>query len=433
MKKLIALLAAGLLAGSVYAADFKITGDAYVRGSATRNLGDSNAPGTDAAKNFYDMEFHLFPVIQVDKNTKIVMKFTADFDQVPDKSSSTTWAKDYAAKGQGVSDGPTLTVENLYVSHLFESTGTEVLAGLFTGGTWGTSFGDTEYDAFRVRVNQKVPFGKVIAYLQKNQDSPWSSASFKDEGNEKDDNDGYVVAGLFNIGGINLKPYVGYTHAGANHAYSKRQNDAYNNNTVNLKFAADGKFGIIGFEGEVDYDIARRRGQVNEPASADSDTFGIYGNIYANMMSNVTVGGKFAYASYDKDANKGFAFGDNFDPTLAIDDYMFSNGAAGMTLIQAYADVKVMDPLTVGASFSYYFSNIDGSPATHNVKDDYGRMWNKDTKAWEIDVYGTYDITKYLAYSVAGGYAKVYDLSDGTVKYDAKGAYRIFHKLAVKF
>jgi len=123
----------------VYAADFKITGDAFVRGTATRNLADTNKPGSDAAKNYYDMEFHIFPVIQVDKNTKIVMKLTADFDQVLDKSKSTTWAKDYAAGGQGVSDGPTLTVENLYVSHLFESTGTEVLAGLFTGGTWGTS------------------------------------------------------------------------------------------------------------------------------------------------------------------------------------------------------------------------------------------------------------------------------------------------------
>jgi len=111
MKKLIALLAAGLLTGSVYAADFKITGDAFVRGTATRNLADTNKPGSDAAKNYYDMEFHIFPVIQVDKNTKIVMKLTADFDQVLDKSKSTTWAKDYAAGGQGVSDGPTLTVE----------------------------------------------------------------------------------------------------------------------------------------------------------------------------------------------------------------------------------------------------------------------------------------------------------------------------------
>jgi len=141
MRKLIALVAAGLLTASVasYAADFKITGDYYARGSLSRNLGDDNTGHTDAAKNWYDIEFHLFPVIQVDKNTKIVMKLTADFDQVLDKSKSTTWAKDYAAGGQGVSDGPTLTVENLYVSHLFESTGTEVLAGLFTGGTWGTS------------------------------------------------------------------------------------------------------------------------------------------------------------------------------------------------------------------------------------------------------------------------------------------------------
>jgi len=181
---------------------------------------------------------------------------------------------------------------------------------------------------------------------------------------------------------------------------------------------------------------SRARGNTDPVADAksDYDTFGIYANLYANVMSNVTVGGKFAYASYDKSANKGFDFGDNFDPTLAIDDYMFTKGAAGMTLLQLYTDVKVMEPLTVGATFTYYFSNIDGSVNKHYVLDDYDRKWNKDTNAWEIDVYGTYDITKYLSYSIAGGYAKVYDLyGASTGKYDAKGAYRIHHKLAVKF
>jgi len=89
---------------------------------------------------------------------------------VPDKSSSTTWAKDYAANGQGVSDGPALTLENLYLSHLFESTGTEIVTGLFTGGAWASNFANTQYDAFRVRINQKVPYGTVLAYVQKNKE-----------------------------------------------------------------------------------------------------------------------------------------------------------------------------------------------------------------------------------------------------------------------
>jgi len=77
-----------------------------------------------------------------------------------------------------------------------------------------------------------------------------SGVLFNDEGSEDDDQDGYTVAGIFNVGGVNLKPYVSYTHAGYNHAHSKANLDAYNTNQVNLKFAADGKFGIVGFEGE---------------------------------------------------------------------------------------------------------------------------------------------------------------------------------------
>jgi len=124
---------------------------------------------------------------------------------------------------------------------------------------------------FRVRVNQKVPFGTVIAYLQKNQDSKWSSSNFANEGSEKDDQDAYVVAGIFNVAGVNLKPYVAYTHNGFNHAYRNAldsdhtNDDAYNTNVVNLKFAADGKFGMFGFEGEAEYYNSRARALLAQP------------------------------------------------------------------------------------------------------------------------------------------------------------------------
>jgi len=106
---------------------------------------------------------------------------------------------------------------------------------------------------------------------------------------------------------------------------------------------------------------------------------------------------------------------------------MFTNGSKAMALFQAYTDIKLMDKLTVGTSFSYFSSVVRGSADKHYVTDDFKRRWGKDSDAWEIDVYGTYDITKYLSYSVAGGYAKVYDLYslDGS-KYNASGAYRIF-------
>jgi len=51
-----------------------------------------------------------------------------------------------------------------------------------------------------VRVNQKVPLGTVIAYLQKNQDSKWSSSNFANEGSEKDDSNSYTIAALLNFG-----------------------------------------------------------------------------------------------------------------------------------------------------------------------------------------------------------------------------------------
>jgi hypothetical protein len=334
MKRLIALLAAGLLSASVsaYAADLKITGDAYVRGTATKNLGDDNTGHTDAAKNFYDMEFHIFPVIQIEKNTKIVSKFTVDFDQVPDKSSSTTWAKDYAMKySDGVSDGPALTIENLYISHLFESTGTEIVTGLFTGGAWATNFANTQYDAFRVRVNQKVPYGTVLAYVQKNKEKhAWTdNNTFTDEGSEKDDSNSYTVAALLNIGGVNIKPYIFYTRMGVNKA-SSETGPHFTSDNINIKFASDSKFGIFGFEQDfelthVNNPVVKNSNNINVKGK-DFDIWGFYLNLYAEAIKNVTVGGKFAYASYDKSANSSFEFGDDFYETIAIDDYMFTNG-----------------------------------------------------------------------------------------------------------
>lgn len=419
MKKLIALMAVGLISASAYAADFKITGDAYVRGSTTSNIADNNTSVTEAAKSWYDMEFHIFPVIQVDKSTKIVMKMTADFDTVPDKSKGTTFAAD-----SGKNDKPTLTVENLYLSHMFESTGTEVLAGLFTGGTWGTAFDDTEYDAFRVRVNQKIPFGTLILYTQKDKES--GSDTLKNA--EKNDGDRYVAGAVLKFGNIGVKPVVTYITRGYNKADNETAADV-TAKTYNYKLAVDGKFGMLGFEAEGVYNSVKNSGGTS---GLDYNTYGLYGNVYANI-SNMTAGVKYAYASVTKKGTNTYTFryGDNFDSTLVIDDYMFNEGIKGMSMYQVYGDMKVMDSLTVGLSATLYTSNFDTGESD---KDDYGRFWGKDTKAWEIDASASYAITKNLTYSIGAGYAKVSDLYDaGGAKYDADGAYRLYHKLAVKF
>jgi len=106
---------------------------------------------------------------------------------------------------------------------LFESTGTEIVTGLFTGGAWASNFANTQYDAFRVRINQKVPYGTVLAYVQKNKEKHTfaDNNTFTDEGSEKDDSNSYTIAALLNFGGVNVKPYICYTRMGVNKASSE--------------------------------------------------------------------------------------------------------------------------------------------------------------------------------------------------------------------
>ncbi len=414
-------MAVGLISASAYAAEFKITGDAYVRGSTTSNLADNNTASTEATKSWYDMDFNLYPVIQVDKDTKIVLKLTVDLDTVPDKSPDTNYTDYY------------LNLENLYVSHTFQSTGTEILAGLFTGGTWGTSFGDTEYNAFRVRVNQKTPVGTLLAYLQKDEEK--GSDTEKDQ--EKNDSDRYVVGALLKFGNFGLKPLIGYFVDGYNKEYGATGVSG-EKKTVNIQVAADGKFGMLGFEADFIYN--NFKDVLSGTTKYDYSNYGFYLGAYAELMKGTTVGAKYAFSGFDTYGTsatksiKAVSFGDNFDPTLVVDDYIFGTaGSKGLSMLQVYADSKVSDALSVGASASLYWSNMDSNEYT---TDDYGRFWSKDSKAWEVDLTASYAITKNLTYSVAAGYAKISDLygsSTLTSKYDPSGAYRLFHKLAVKF
>ncbi|ADR19601.1 hypothetical protein [Calditerrivibrio nitroreducens] len=432
MKKLIALMAVGLISASAYAADFKITGDAFVRGSTVANAGNAGTTQTQVAKSWYDMEFHIFPVIQVDKSTKVVMKMTADFDTVPNKTSKTTFAKEYNTD----TNSPSLTIENLYLSHMFESTGTELLAGLFTGGLWGTSFNDTEYNAFRVRVNQKIPYGTLVLYTQKNTEAGSDADIDNDKDKEKNDSDTYVIGANLKFGNISVKPNFSYTTKGNNKEYKSTKAE-YTSKTYDYKLAVDGKFGMIGFEAEGVY-TSNKNAKQDDGELADYNIYGLYGNVYANI-SNITAGVKYVYSSVTKEKGETYAFeyGDNFDSTLVIDDYLFEKGIKGMSMYQIYGDMKVMDPLTVGLSATLYTSNFGKGESVHDTVKGSGflvRNWGEDTKAWEIDASASYAITKNLTYSIGAGYAKISDLynNDGS-KFDADGAYRLYHKLAVKF
>ncbi|KAA0258330.1 hypothetical protein FHQ18_04000 [Deferribacter autotrophicus] len=408
MKKFLVFLALLAFAATSFAVELKLSGNFYVRGSYIKNGSDldgdkkvdlqtSNAPSF----SYFDQDMNLWAKLVVDEDTWVTTRFAIHDEDWKNANENDT--------------DDNIAAERAWLTHKF-ATGTKLDAGLMSGGGWGTAFGNDVGGKYRVKITQALPYGSLVAWVQKNAEKG-KELQYKDA--EKDDSDSYAIGLTFKAGDITIKPLVVYTvdSAGTNNAYVDNSTDG--KKTTSFDIAAMGKFGVIGFEAEFDYDNV----EFDKNYGTDYDVYGIYVNAYT-MIDKVKVGGIFAYGSYDKDAQKGYDFDDDFDLTLVLSDWVGfggGDGLTGMTAYQVYAKAPVMDKLTANASLTYVTSNQEGNSTTTN--------YLEDATAYEVDLGAAYTIKKGLVYSVAFGYAKI-DL-DG--QSDPDPVIRAYHKISLSF
>jgi hypothetical protein len=405
---------------SVFAADVKLSGDFYARGTTVNNqaLADSNK----TQYSYFDYDLNLKAAIVASEQATVFVKLTYD---KPVHTGN-------VPMGNGDAVNPGLAIENAFLSYKF-NTGTTVDVGLMPGNQWGTKFADTEINTMRVKIVQAFsPELAMFLIYQKNVEAgakPNTTTGYLVTANpkdaEKDDSTTYYLAFKLKAGPITVTPLGAYTTMGVNQdLVAAPAGKKYNTTKWTGDIGLAGDFGVIGFEGEYRYDKFKGDGAdaINPALYADSKLWGAYANIFAKV-DTFKVGFIYAYASYDKkttDTANAFSMGDDFNAVIVLDEIdNDGSGLSGVTVYKVYAEA-VFGQITAGAGVAYVKNNRTVDIATIT----------KDATATEIDASVSYAIDAATAYTLDGGYAMT---SDWAVKGDSAKEWAIRHKMSIKF
>lgn len=293
-----------------------------------------------------------------------------------------------------------ITVERAWLTHKFAS-GLTADIGLMGGGEWGTTFGDTGVDVYRVKLSQTIPVGKVWFIYEKNVEEGAQNNGANDS--EDNDSDDYYIMAYLKLGPVSLFPLYVYTDMG----------DASPLDGIHtFILAGKGKAGILGYEFEGSYQL--RTWDI--AGMDDTDTYNLYGNVWASL-GPATVGGLIAYMPVEDAGSRGA--GEDFARTMLLigSEYPFQPGdnldeIDGCTLFEVYADIAVGDALTITPAIAYMDSDVE----------------NDDTTAWEIDLTVAYKISDALTYKAFAAYADF-----DTEPVDADGSFMVGHRLRLDF
>lgn len=467
MKRLLLVLVLLMTAGSLFAAELKITGDAYVRGTTLNNMG--LAEDDEASFSYFDYDLNINAALVANENATVYTRLTydrnvSDSGKVADSDSEST-----------------LAVERAYINYKFHPA-LQVNTGLMGGGQWASSFGNTEINVMRAQLIGALSPDMVFIATYEKQDeagfAAWTSDSAFAKDFEKDDTTVYYLSSRMKFGAITVLPLLTYAMKGINNDQALSSlgiTDTYTYTKSAFTLGLEGDFGMFGFEAEGVYIKADADGfdddngatlaatasaletaiantetaqsllDPNDPSDMDASghsyadyadyiasqsatlanvealqevkdatTYGFYVNLFAKVDA-LKAGFIYAYGSAD-DEDGSYNWGDDFDLFVVMDDYV-SNDDAGLTGFSAYklyADYT-MNKLTIMVGAGYGASNMTDDDATF----------------MEGDLGASYAFDENTAYTVMFGYAKTKDW-DATAPVDAD-AYRLYHKLSVKF
>lgn len=453
MKRLLLVLVLLMSAGSLFAAELNITGDAMVRGAVKST--EVDAPGAEAQNEaYFDYDFNVNAALKANDAATVYLKLTYDKNV------------DEAGKVADSDSDSTLAVERAYINYKFHPA-LQLNTGLMAGGQWASNFNNDEINVMRVQAIGALSKDMIfIATVQKNNEN---GTAFEDK--ESYESDSYYLSSKMVFGAITVLPLFTYVVDGASVEGSTLTQQAFT-------LGVNGDFGMVGLESEFYY-VALDSDDV---LADDPTLYGAYVNVFAKVAEGVKVGVAGAYASSDEDSGFSAAYGGDFDFTMVVDDWGWGSegGLQGMMSGKVYFEAAVMPKLTVDGAFAYgvqvddavvkyntagplgafatmgqaqalgaeaaalaaeaaalgvageaYGAAVVGEEAAAKAAEAAALMTNatvgSELSFWEVDLGVTYAIDENTAYRIAGGYAVMEADEVETTNY------RVEHKFSVKF
>jgi hypothetical protein len=443
MKKfMLALLCVLLTAGFAFAVDVDLKGMYYARGSYIDNSSGLNGDGIagsgaeDSWDYFYfDHELDLTARLLVTDKTRIVINM-----EIKDENWL-TGNTDNRAEQTGRDLDDEIDFKRVFSSHTFDAYGTVLDLGLMTGGAWMTGFGDNANGRYRVKVTQPTEWGPIIGIYEKNAELGPTNATFNAaagaqvsniKDSEKDDYNAYYLAMVTKLGPVNLYPLVGYL----DNSSTVLDQGSDGNQGMLVILGASGTHGDFGWEAEWNYQNWKtdiNPAFANDPAAEDYVIWGIYGNGWMNIGAG-KVGFMAAYGNWDKDAQRGYGFGEDFTPTIFGADWASIGNTGrseynGVTLFQLYGSLALSEELSIFGNGTYWMSNADENA------DGSDNFWDK-ADGYEIDLGLDWKLTDQVTYTVAGAFGKI-SLDDNAANAangdSPDGFARAYHRFKIDF
>lgn len=446
MKRFLLVLVLVMFAGSVFAAELKVTGDAMVRGTVKSQKPKGEDRDTVA---YYDYDFNLNAALKANDAATVYLKLTYD--------------KNVYAEGTVADSDPAsfLNVERAYINYKFAPF-LQLNTGLMAGGQWASTFGDDEINVMRVQLIGALSKDMIfIATVQKNQEN---GIDFGDKDNNEGDT--FYLSSRMQFGGITVLPL--FTFITDRAAVQGKRINQYG-----FTLGVNGDFGMVGLESE----FAVATVDSNKVIADDPTLFSAYVNVFAKPVEGIKAGVALAYASSHKDSGISAYYGSDFDFTMVVDDWGWGSegGLPGMMAGKVYIEAVVMPKLTLDAAFAYgmqtdkkvgkldaagpmgAFTEIgawvkEGTNANDAVTayiaatGDMSIMTNPalqkkvamaaateelaigyELSFWEIDLGATWAFDDNTSYRIAGGFAAME--ADKVKQQD----FRLEHKFMVKF
>lgn len=427
----IVLIAALMVAGfafSASAADVKFSGSYYAQGFYADNWNlkdDASSAALYGQRLRMGMEFKVAEGLTL--NTR--------FDALEGRwgQLGTYGASSYDRSGN---DEKNISFDRAWVTFAVPFGAFDV--GRMNTSSWGTIFGNNDYEAERIQYRGKWGPVEFALYTEK-VDENYGEAGYA---NVTDgDYDNYNVYGRYRwkggVAGVKLQ----YTRD-ASHVVDATP---YKEKKWTIQPYAQATFGQVFVEAEVNYVTGKR--EYDSPTVADKDYKNAF-NAYVHARGDVGpayVGALYAFVSGDEDPgddeiNKGPSGGVQWDPCLILWNqysnkwlgnlggaYTVTTGVAmeNAHAFQLYGGFKPVPKLDLKAALTYAKADEKYYGTSRVVDDEIGT---------ELDLTAAYKIYDNLSYTVGFGYLWAGDYYKGTNNNNKiDDTYLLMHRLDLVF
>jgi hypothetical protein len=407
-----------VIASPAMALDTKFSGQYYVKGYHNSNY---TLDDNDSSDSYMTMRLRVQTDFYVSDNLNLTTRFDAldnkrwgQSDDVPN-NDNIDWDRAY------------MTVKGDY--GLFN-------IGRMSGGTWGTSYNDTEDERDRIKYVKGFGDLTVIAIYEKTVE--------QDEGNlvSDQDLDIYYLAPFYKMENVTFGMLYGYVN---DKTFRGTSDEAQYH--VFIPYAV-GQFGPFGFQGELRYNgFGDREYFFGDDRDIEQLTWNLEGNFSMDMfkfeLGWVHVDGQ--YDETDDIVGYGGAIGDDWEKVWILTGSTDDNTAAalggqgnlsttgssaggplpayGAELYYGGVTVMPMEGLDIG--FLVAYAEADDTPS--GLDDEYG---------WEYNLRLNYKIYDNLTYSFIAAYLDAGDYwadSKGIDDDDLEDNLHLYHALSLKF